>query len=108
MGSITTETIARQPDISYTPDFEKYRARTKLRLQSEPLKEKKLPPGFPRQLVSDLVWEGEGLADKYDWTYSLTTEDVEELESALVHFKCLARSSPPGQNSALTDPGSQL
>lgn len=89
MGSITTETTAAQPDIGYKPDFEKYQARTKLRLQTEPLREKGLPPGFPRQLVSDLVWEGEGLADKYDWTYTLTAEDIEELERALAHFKCL-------------------
>jgi hypothetical protein len=66
MGSVATETIVRQPDIHYKPDFEKYQARTKVRLQTEPLKQTSLPSGFPQQLVSDLVWEGEGLADKYD------------------------------------------
>ncbi|KAL2437195.1 Taurine hydroxylase-like protein SAT17 [Exophiala dermatitidis] len=102
MGSIITETIAAQPDIDYKPDFEKYQARTKLRLQTEPLREKGLPPGFPRQLVSDLVWEGEGLADEYDWTYTLTAEDIEELERALAHFKSL--NKPLGYISQETFP----
>ena len=88
--STSTETVtARQPDIAYAPDFGKYQARTKLRLQNEPLlKQKSLPAGFPKQLASDLVWEGQGLADKYDWTYNLTAEQVTELENALTHFKC--------------------
>ncbi|EXJ92071.1 hypothetical protein A1O3_00621 [Capronia epimyces CBS 606.96] len=104
MGSIATETIVQpqQPDIGYHPDFEKYQARTKYRLQTEPLQEKSLPAGFPKQLVSDLVWEGEGLADKYDWTYVLSAEDVEELEAALTHFKSL--NKPLGYISQETFP----
>ena len=88
MGSITAETIVQQPDIDYKPDFEKYQARAKFRLQTEPLDQARLPLGFPQELVSDLVWEGDGLADKYEWTYALTPEQVEELEDALKHFKC--------------------
>ncbi|EXJ93768.1 hypothetical protein A1O1_02161 [Capronia coronata CBS 617.96] len=102
MGSIATETVARQPDIDYKPDFEKYQTRTKLRLQTEPLIGKSLPSGFPQELISDLVWEGEGLEDKYDWTYVLTTEDIEELEEALTHFKSL--NKPLGYISQETFP----
>ncbi len=85
--SITTESMGRQPDIEYHPNFEKYQARTKLRLQSEPLDQITLPSGFPQQLKSDMVWEGEGLADKFDWTFELTAEHIEELNKALAHFK---------------------
>jgi hypothetical protein len=89
MSATATEAIARQPDIAYTPDYAKYQARTRLRLQTEPLKQKRLPTGLPQILHSDFVWEGQGLADKYNWTYELTAAQVEELEDALRHFKCL-------------------
>ncbi|OCL02523.1 Clavaminate synthase-like protein [Glonium stellatum] len=91
MGSIAAEAIARQPDITYTPDFAKYQARTHLRLQTETLSQTGLPSGYPQHLVSDLVWEGEGLAQKYDWIYKLTAEQIEELENALTHFKSLGK-----------------
>ena len=89
MGSITTETVTKQPDISYAPDFTKYELRTKLRLQSEEIRSKVLPAGFPQRLESDLVWDGESLPAKYDWTYELTKEDVDELEGALKHFQSM-------------------
>lgn len=89
MSVVATETIARQPDIAYSPDFKKYQARTKFRLQNEAhLSQRSLPAGFPQQLVSDLVWEGQSLAETYDWVYELSAEQVEELEDALTHFKC--------------------
>lgn len=87
MGSITTERIGTQPDIDYKPDFQKYQARTKLRLHTEPLGQISLPSGFPQRLDSKLVWEGEGLAEQFGWTFVLTAEHVEELDNALTHFK---------------------
>lgn len=88
MSTAQSETVARQPDISYTPDFNKYQTRIKQRLATEKLKSRPLPPGFPDKLHSDLVWEDDGLADRYNWTYELNAEEVEELEDALKHFKC--------------------
>ena len=76
-----------QPDIDYAPNLDKYVARTKRRTNTEKL-DKGLPSGFPSRLESDLVWDGSDIAEKYDWVYELTTEDVEEIEKALVHFKC--------------------
>lgn len=76
-----------QPDIQYAPDFTKYEARVKRRQENEVPKLQRLPDGFPRQLSSDLVWEGSTLQD-YDWTFTLTQEHLEELEQALAHFKC--------------------
>lgn len=88
MSSVQTDTVARQPDISYTPVFVKYQTRRSIRLAREELASESLPPGFPEQLESSLVWEGRDLAEKYDWTYKLSTAEAEEIEKALKHYKC--------------------
>lgn len=75
-----------QPDIDYTPDHIKYLARV-TRRQAEGL-DKSLPPGFPQKLHSDLVWDGNNLAEHYNWNYILTEADLDEIEAALEHFKC--------------------
>jgi hypothetical protein len=80
-----------QPDIAYTPNFDNYKARTQKRLATEQL-ENKLPAGFPSQLKSDLVWDGHDIAEKYDWVYQLSGKEVDEIEEALTHFKCLHNS----------------
>jgi hypothetical protein len=80
-----------QPDISYAPDSEKFAARTRRRYETEQL-EKVLPAGFPKKLVSDLVWEGQDLVGKYDWTYQLNDEEVGEIEAALQYFQGMSRS----------------
>lgn len=76
-----------QPDIAYAPNLAKYQERTKRRLSSERI-ENSLPPGFPSQLVSQLVWEGNDLEGSYQWVYELNKAQVDEIESALNHFKC--------------------
>ncbi|KAK3332621.1 hypothetical protein B0T19DRAFT_448578 [Cercophora scortea] len=77
-----------QPDIGYTPDHETYLARVRRRQETEAL-EKTLPEGFPPKLESELVWDGNDLAEHYDWDYKLTEEDLAEIEGALEHFKNL-------------------
>ena len=86
-ATIQPSTIPRQPDIGYAPNYEKYLARTKKRLETEKL-EKTLPPGFPQALNSELVWEGESVATQYNWTYELTPDEIEEIEQGLQYFKC--------------------
>lgn len=87
----TTTPAARpppgQPDIAYHPDWNNYQARIARRLATEDLP-KELPEGFPKELKGDLVWEGETLAEKYDWTYVLSEEQLAEIDAALQHFKC--------------------
>lgn len=83
-----------QPDIDYIPDYEKYRARTKRRTETEQLKEI-LPPGFPPRLSSDLVWDGKDLCEVYNWNYQLTDEDLDEIEAALAHFTGSGSTSSP-------------
>ncbi len=75
-----------QPDIGYAPDLAKYHARVKHRKETEKLPTT-LPDGFPEQLQSDLVWEGDSIGEDYNWTYSLNAEEIEEIEQALQHFK---------------------
>ncbi|KAI1136428.1 Clavaminate synthase-like protein [Hypoxylon sp. FL0543] len=77
-----------QPDISYAPDFGKYQARREKRTNSEGLP-KELPKGLPQQLTGKLVWEGDSLADTYNWTYVLDPNQLDEIDLAVEHFKSL-------------------
>lgn len=81
---------AQQPDIGYTPDHNKYLARVQRRLNSETL-DKTLPPGFPTELKSNLVWDGTDIPNRFNWTYELTASDLDEIESALQHFQSLEK-----------------
>lgn len=76
-----------QPDIAYHPDWANYQARVARRLLTEDLP-KSLPDGFPKELKGDLVWEGETLAAKYNWTYVLSADHLAEIDKSLAHFKC--------------------
>lgn len=92
MATITLQAPSRagppgQPDISYTPDHDKYLARIQRRRETERLN-KSLPPGFPTTVDSALVWDGNTLAETYDWNYVLGASEIEEIEAALLHFKC--------------------
>jgi hypothetical protein len=82
--------VAQQPDIGYTPDHDKYLARVQKNLQSSVLT-KTLPPGFPAELKSDLVWDNTDIAERYNWTYELTESDLAEIKEALNHFKSLEK-----------------
>ncbi|KZM25446.1 uncharacterized protein EKO05_0008126 [Ascochyta rabiei] len=82
---------AQQPDIGYKPDYDKYLARVQKRLKNEAL-DKTLPPGFPTELKSDLVWDNTDIADRFNWTYKLTSSDLDEIEGALQHFKSLKKA----------------
>ncbi|KAI5926518.1 Clavaminate synthase-like protein [Camillea tinctor] len=77
-----------QPDISYAPDYEKWQTRAARRLATENLP-KTLPEGFPSKLSGDLVWEGQSIADEYDWTYVLNEDQLAEIDRAVDHFKGL-------------------
>lgn len=88
----TTAGPVGQPDIAYTPRYENYKARTTHRIQTEKLVQS-LPEGFPAKLDSDLVWDGNNLAESYDWNYHLTPADLAEIDEALKHFKCKITSN---------------
>ncbi|RAR15140.1 hypothetical protein DDE83_001578 [Stemphylium lycopersici] len=77
-----------QPDISYHPDWSKYKARVARRTQTENLPNN-LPKGFPERVKGDLVWEGENLAQKYEWAYVLSADQQKEIDNAATHFKSL-------------------
>ena len=88
---VATPTPAAQPDIGYTPDYNKYLARVQKRLATERLN-KTLPSGFPPKLESDLVWDKDDIASRYNWTYVLSSSDLEEIEQGLQHFKSFHKS----------------
>ncbi|BCS22229.1 TauD/TfdA family dioxygenase [Aspergillus puulaauensis] len=82
------EAPPRQPDINYAPDYDKWQARAARRVAAGGLPTR-VPDGFPEQLTGDVVWQGETLADTYDWTYVLSPEQLAEIDAALAHFKSL-------------------
>jgi len=84
MGATLTQ---MQPDISYHPDFEKYRLRTE-RLKAIRPPNSGLPAGFPEQLTGPLVWGKKDFLDEREWTFSLNESHLEEIQNALQHFKC--------------------
>lgn len=76
-----------QPDIDYAPNLDKYRARVKRRTENEAL-ESTLPPDFPSQLDSPLVWDGATVGSTFNWVHELNDVETDEIERALEHFKC--------------------
>lgn len=89
-GSFPTPTATAppgQPDIQYAPDFAKYHARAARRVQTGNLP-RSVPEGFPDELKGDLVWEGDTLAETYDWTFVLSEDQLSEINQAVEHFKC--------------------
>lgn len=46
-----------------------------------------MPAGLPSKLDSELAWTGSDFADESTYIYNLTVSDIDELGSALVHFK---------------------
>ncbi|CAN8101569.1 unnamed protein product [Discula destructiva] len=82
-----------QPDIEYAPNFEKFKARGERRMKTEILPTS-VPDGFPEQMQGDMVWEGDTLAEHYDWTYVLTEEQLAEIDEAVKHFKSLKLPIP--------------
>lgn len=76
-----------QPDIYYAPDRENWQARAARRLAAGGLPAA-LPEGFPKQLTGPLVWEGDTVAETYDWTFVLGEDQLKEIDLALKHFQC--------------------
>jgi len=92
-----------QPDIHYFPDLEKYKARTKRRLESEKI-DPSLPTGFPEELRSSLAWDGAEYAGAAqgtpDWVYRLNDGELQEIDAALRHFlSTLLRADDGGRRA---------
>ena len=80
---------APQPDISYHPNAEQYKARTARRLAENPsLANSTLPEGFPQKVESPLVWEGKDFKDEKEWVYELNPGQLVEIDDAVKHFRC--------------------
>lgn len=77
----------RQPEISYHPDLANFHSRSE-RLKQQRSPNQTLPDGFPQELTSPLVWEGKDFTNEKEWTFSLTETQLQEINNALIHFKC--------------------
>ena len=83
-----TKVKAVQPDISYHPNLESWKARTARRLAENPdLPKTPLPAGFPKKLDSPLVWDATVYTDPSQWEYELSPEHLKEIDDALKFFQ---------------------
>ncbi|KAG5650327.1 hypothetical protein H0H81_012613 [Sphagnurus paluster] len=95
--------VPQQPDIGYDPDETKWKARTARRLLENPsLPNTPLPEGFPKKLVSPLMWEGKDWTEEKQWVYEMTPEHLKEIDEAVKHFRSLGK--PFGHVKASTFP----
>jgi len=85
---MATAQVLRQPEIAYHPDFDRYQVRSQHRQDTEKLPTT-LPSGFPKQLSSPLVWEGKDVESSSDWIVELSGAQLDEVDQALSHFKCM-------------------
>ncbi|EAU89841.2 taurine catabolism dioxygenase TauD [Coprinopsis cinerea okayama7 len=80
--------VAVQPDIGYHPDEAKWKERTARRLSEDPsLPNTPLPDGFPSQVLGPIVWEGKDWECEDQWVYTLSEEQLREIDFGLNHFK---------------------
>jgi len=87
-AEINTVQITTQPDIEYHPNYEKYVRRRAHRLIEQPnLPETPLPEGFPQQLRGPIVWEGDDWENEAQWVYTLSEDELKEINDALAHFQ---------------------
>ncbi|KAF7305190.1 Clavaminate synthase-like protein [Mycena kentingensis (nom. inval.)] len=90
MSTTETMTLPPQPDISYHPDLEKFKARTARRLAEDPtLPQQALPPGFPAKTEGPIVWDGKDWTDESQWVYNLSQTQLDEIDQAVAHFNSL-------------------
>lgn len=61
-----------------------------------------LPTGFPETLDLESAWTGPQFTQESQYTYSLTSADLDELMAALKHFKGIPISGPLQPDHALT------
>lgn len=46
-----------------------------------------LPNGMPPVLIDELAWVGQQYQDDHSYIFHLSAEDLDEIDSALQHFK---------------------
>jgi hypothetical protein len=78
--------------IPYYPNREEYEALARHHLQKEPM-EGALPQGFPQQLTSEMVWEGQDISldnrsnDGTKCVLLLDESQLKEIDTALRDFQ---------------------
>ncbi|KAG8622808.1 hypothetical protein KVT40_009319 [Elsinoe batatas] len=75
-------------EIGWVPDRHQYLRRGKRHFAAG-LAETTLPDGWPDKLAGPLVWDETGLEDFKQCTYTLNSQDVQEIRSATSGFKAL-------------------
>lgn len=80
--------VPASADIGWEPDYEKYQARSRRRLEEGGL-QSSLPDGWPLKILSKLSWKGQDFNSDRDFTYVLQKHQKAEIDAALQYFKSL-------------------
>ncbi|KAL0095870.1 putative TfdA family oxidoreductase [Phycomyces blakesleeanus] len=76
-----------QPDITYLPNYKKWKARTAHRLEKEILPTD-LPAKFPKRLYGPKVWTGSDYEGKEgQWIYTMSKDELQEIHIAILAFE---------------------
>jgi hypothetical protein len=76
----------RGPDIQWNPSFEKYSERVRMLGKLKIPRPTSVPEGYPEVIKAPWVWEGSDFQNE-DYVLQLDTKDVDEVNTALAHFK---------------------
>lgn len=72
-------------DIGWVPELAKFHQRTSLR-NRDILRNAQVPKGWPKAVLHPLAWTGSELKPE-DYAYDLSAVDINEIKTALSHFK---------------------
>ncbi|KAI9018780.1 hypothetical protein CLU79DRAFT_760378 [Phycomyces nitens] len=76
-----------QPDITYLPNYKKWKARTAHRLEKEIISTK-LPEKFPKRLHGPKVWTKSDYEGKESqWIYTMTKDELQEIHMSILAFE---------------------
>ncbi len=80
------EDSSKYADINYAIDEAKYKERSE-RIVAAGNLPTSVPAGFPSSVSGPLVWTGGDFKNDTEYVLPLWNDDVEEIKSALKHFK---------------------
>ena len=72
--------------IAFQPNLDEYLARSAKRTLHGGL-ESQVPAGWPKKLSGPMIWTGSDFPDESSFVYHLSSENKNEIQNALGHFK---------------------
>jgi len=74
------------PDIEWDPSLETYLKRVERLAKLGEVLPQTVPDGFPNTIPTARAWDGADFEDESDYVYTLTADDLDEVDGALQKF----------------------